>query len=107
MSTATVFSALATAQCGAIHTDGRLVLTDQALSFTPFAHSLTTAPYHWPRSAISHTSLCQLTGGGFIPLGAAGIRITMTDQRSYQFILANPKQWCALLKTASHELSTE
>jgi hypothetical protein len=102
MSASTLFSTLATAQCGAIHTDGRLILTEQALSFEPFEHSLATAPYHWPRSAISSASLCQLKGGGFIPLGVAGIRITLANQSSYQFILANPEHWCELLMTVTH-----
>ena len=90
---------LATAQQGAAHCDGYLSLSATELHFAPFNQAYGLGPYHLKRNEISKVEACIGKGGGFIPLVAEAISITMADSRQYQFILAEPEQWLALLQT--------
>lgn len=92
------FSVIATAQQGVGHSDGQLTLDDRTLTFAPFNQTFGLGPYQINRSDIINTALCSGKGGGFIPLGTRGIVVTTADNQSYQFILAEPEQWLALLQ---------
>ncbi len=91
-------SVVATAQQGVGHSDGKLSLNSQALTFEPFNQAFGLGPYHISRADIVKTELCHGKGGGFIPLATQGIEVTTADSKSYQFLLAEPEQWLTLLQ---------
>jgi hypothetical protein len=88
----------ATAQHGAAHCDGYLSLSAVELHFEPFNQAYGLGPYHIKRNEISKVEKTTGKGGGFIPLVSEAIRITMADSHEYQFILAEPDNWLALLQ---------
>jgi hypothetical protein len=90
---------LATLQQGAAHCDGYLSLSATELHFVPFNQAYGLGPYHLQRHEISKVEPCRGTGAGFIPLVSEAMSITMADSRQYQFILAQPERWIALLQT--------
>lgn len=94
---------LATAQQGAAHCDGYLSLSATELHFAPFNQAYGLGPYHIKRNEISKVEASFGKGGGFIPLVSEAISITMADSRQYQFILAEPEHWLALLKAPTSE----
>lgn len=94
---------LATAQQGAAHCDGYLSLSATELHFAPFNQSYGLGPYQIKRNEISKVEASCGKGGGFIPLVSEAISITMADSRQYQFILAEPEQWLALLAVSTAE----
>jgi hypothetical protein len=91
-------SVVATAQQGVGHSDGKLTLDARTLTFQPFNQAFGLGPYHINRSDIVQTELCHGKGGGFIPLATKGIEVTTADNKTYQFLLAEPEQWLALLQ---------
>lgn len=92
------FSVIATAQQGVGHSDGKLTLDAQTLTFEPFNQAFALGPYQINRSDIVNTALCSGKGGGFIPLATQGIEVTTADSKSYQFLLAEPERWLALMQ---------
>ncbi len=91
-------SIVATAQQGVGHSDGKLSLNAHTLTFEPFNQAFALGPYHISRTDIVKTELCHGKGGGFIPLATQGIMVTTADNKSYQFLLAEPETWLALLQ---------
>jgi|GEM_PF-364469 len=94
---------LATAQHGAAHCDGYLSLSANELHFAPFNQAYGLGPYHIKRHEISKVEATCGKGGGFIPLVSEAIKITMADSSEYQFILAEPNHWRALLQPHTAE----
>ncbi len=92
---------LATAQLGAGHSDGYLSVNSVTLHFEPFNQAYGLGPYLIPRDEISKVEPAYGKGGGFIPLIADAITITMADSRQYQFVLADAAGWIALLQPKS------
>lgn len=92
------FSVMATAQQGVGHSDGKLTLDAQTLTFAPFNQAFGLGPYQLLRADIVNIALCTGKGGGFIPLATTGIAVTTADNKTYQFLLAEPEQWLALLQ---------
>ena len=92
------FSVMATAQQGVGHSDGKLSLDARTLTFAPFNQAFGLGPYQILRAEIVNIALCTGKGGGFIPLATTGIAVTTTDNKIYQFLLAEPEQWLALLQ---------
>lgn len=91
-------SVVATAQQGVGHSDGKLTLDSRTLTFEPFSQAFALGPYYISRTDIVKTDLCHGKGGGFIPLATQGIVVTTADSKSYQFLLAEPETWLALLQ---------
>ena len=89
---------LATVQLGVAHCDGYLCLSATELHFSPFNQAYGLGPYQIKRNEISKVETTTGKGGGFIPLVSEAIRITMADSSEYQFILAQPNDWLALLQ---------
>ena len=55
-------------------------------------------PYTFTRSAIVKIEKSAGTGAGILPLTSDAITITLDNEDTYDFILANPDEWIRLLK---------
>ncbi|MCE9685473.1 hypothetical protein LZP73_04475 [Shewanella sp. AS16] len=91
-------STLASVQQGGARADGSLQLTATTLDFSAFNKQFGLGPYSIALAAIAEVTKCWGKGGGILPVTSDGIEITLKDGRSYQFILANPDDWIALLR---------
>ncbi len=90
-------STYASFQHGAIRSDGKLFVTDSEVSFEPFGKVLSLGPYKLNRHSIAKVERCTGKAGGIMPITSDAIRITLSNNDSYEFILANPKEWIACL----------
>ncbi|MEJ2765664.1 hypothetical protein VV869_17055 [Photobacterium sp. MCCC 1A19761] len=91
-------SSIATVQCGVARADGKLWVTESELQFEPHNQAFGLGPYRIERKSIAHVEKCLGKGGGFIPVTTDAIRITLSDGQVFEFILANPEQWLAVLR---------
>lgn len=90
-------STYASFQNGAIRSEGKLIVTDTEVSFDPFSEALSLGPYKLDRQSIAKVEQCMGMAGGILPITSDAIRITLSNNDSYEFILANPKEWIACL----------
>ncbi|KNC66532.1 hypothetical protein [Pseudoalteromonas ardens] len=88
---------IATIQNGVARSDGKLSATKDALIFEPLNKKFGLGPYHIERSAISKIERCYGTGAGILPVTTEAIRVTLINDHSYEFIIANAKEWLAHL----------
>ncbi len=88
-----VKSSYASFQYGAIRSDGKLFVTENEVSFEPFGKEFSLGPYNLSRQSIAKVEQCKGMAGGIIPITSDAIRITMLNNDTYEFILANPEQW--------------
>ncbi|EIZ1363969.1 hypothetical protein ACJXWG_004576 [Vibrio parahaemolyticus] len=86
-------SSFATVQIGVAKADGKLSLTDTEVVFVPFNEQLGLGPYHIKRDEIKSVIQDVGKGGGIIPIITDAIRITLSNDSTFVFITANPKQW--------------
>jgi hypothetical protein len=90
-------SSYASFQYGAVRSDGKLLVTDSEVSFEPFGKALNLGPYKLHRQSIAKVEQCAGMAGGIMPITSDAICITLANDDSYEFILANPKEWIAYL----------
>ncbi|ANQ21847.1 hypothetical protein BA893_09250 [Vibrio natriegens] len=86
-------SAAATIQVGVARADGKLSLTDTEVIFKPYSQKLAFGPYILKRDEIVSVEKCIGKGAGIMPVTSEAIRITLSDQRAYEFVIAEPNQW--------------
>ncbi|WP_258405957.1 hypothetical protein [Shewanella acanthi] len=90
-------STVATLQLGVAKADGKLTLTEDILSFVPFNHRLGLGPYCLALDEILSVEPCSGKAGGIIPITYNAIRINLSNQQSYEFILADTHKWLETL----------
>lgn len=90
-------SATATIQVGVARADGKLSLTETQVTFEPYNQKLAFGPYILKRDEIVSVEKCIGKGAGIMPVTSEAIRITLSDQRAFEFIIAEPNQWLAAL----------
>ena len=95
---ALVKSGLATVQKGVAKSDGKLTLNTSELHFTPFNQQLGMGPYVIQLDTITAITKCWGRGGGIIPITSNGIELSIRGGGQFQFIVANPEEWIALLQ---------
>lgn len=93
----TVKSSTATIQNGVTRADGQLSVSLYDISFEPFNEKLGLGPYKVDRSNIAKVEKCVGKGAGFLPITSDAIRITCTNNETYEFIISNPEEWVDLL----------
>ncbi|QSX38262.1 hypothetical protein [Shewanella sedimentimangrovi] len=97
MESQTIKSTVAAVQNGVARADGKLSLTVSDLSFVPYNTQLGLGPYSIPRGEITKVEKCLGKGGGIMPVTRDALRITLDGGKQFEFILANPEDWLALL----------
>ena len=97
MSVNRIKSSIATVQNGVARADGKLQLTEFEVIFEPFNQEFGLGPYQFKRAEIAAVGKCLGKGGGIIPITTEAIRITLQSEQVYEFIIAQPSQWIALL----------
>ncbi|ANQ17030.1 hypothetical protein [Vibrio natriegens] len=90
-------SAAATIQVGVARADGKLSLTDTEVIFKPYNQKLAFGPYILKRDEIVSVEKCIGKGAGIMPVTSEAIRITLSDQRAFEFVIAEPNHWLAAL----------
>ncbi|MDV6251220.1 hypothetical protein [Vibrio sp. EA2] len=93
MSGEIIKSSAATIQVGVARADGKLSLTDTEFIFEPYNQKLALGPYILKRKEIISVEKCIGKGAGLMPVTSEAIRITLSDKRAYEFIIAEPNQW--------------
>lgn len=88
-----VKSSYASFQYGAIRSEGKLFVTESEVSFEPFGKEFSLGPYKLSRQSIAKVEQCKGMAGGIMPITSDAIRITLLNNDTYEFILANPEQW--------------
>ncbi len=91
-------SSFAILQLGVAKVDGKLSLTDTEISFVPFNSQLGLGPYLFKCADIVSVEKAVGKGGGVIPVSTDAIRFTLSDEITYEFIIANPEQWVDAFK---------
>lgn len=91
-------SSTATYQGGVAKADGKFYVTQGEVRFEPYNESAGLGPYTFTRSAIVKIEKSAGRGAGILPLTSAAITITLDNEDTYDFILANPDEWIRLLK---------
>lgn len=66
-------------------------------SFFTFNEKLGLGPYKFERSSIAKAEKCVGKGAGILPITSDAIRITCTNNETYEFIISNPDEWVNLL----------
>lgn len=97
MSDIGIKSSIATIQAGVARADGKLSLTDSEVTFVPFNQQFGLGPYRFSSSDIVSVEKCFGKGGGIIPVTTDAIRITLSNEKVYEFIVTEPTQWIAAL----------
>ncbi|WKE64794.1 hypothetical protein PVT67_14140 [Gallaecimonas kandeliae] len=90
-------SSVATVQLGVARADGKLSLTDSDVSFVPFNEQFGLGPYRFKRDEIKSVAKCLGKGGGIMPVTTDAIRVTLSDESCYEFIVAEAEQWIEAL----------
>ncbi|GAA3555125.1 hypothetical protein [Marinobacter xestospongiae] len=90
-------SATATVQNGVAKADGKFSVTTSSIHFEPYNKEFGLGPYKLDRNAVVEVKKCWGKGGGILPVTSDGIELTLEDGSAYQFIVANPDDWLALL----------
>ncbi|MCA0935969.1 hypothetical protein LCL85_10550 [Vibrio alginolyticus] len=93
MSEDIIKSSAATIQVGVARADGKLSLTPSEVVFKPYAQKLALGPYILKRDEITSVEKCIGKGAGIMPITSDAIRITLSDERVFEFIIAEPNQW--------------
>ncbi len=93
MSGEIVKSSIATLQVGAARADGKLTLTNSEVIFEPYNQKLGLGPYTLKRDEIISVQKCIGKGAGIMPVTSEAIRITYSEKRAFEFIIAEPNQW--------------
>ncbi|MEC4088525.1 hypothetical protein [Pseudoalteromonas rubra] len=88
---------IATIQNGVARSDGKLSATKDVLIFEPLNKKFGLGPYYIERSAISKIEMYYGKGAGVLPVTTEAIRVTLINGHSYEFIIANAKEWQAHL----------
>jgi hypothetical protein len=91
-------SSTATYQSGVAKADGKFYVTQGEVRFEPYNERAGLGPYTLTRSAIVKIEKSVGTGAGILPLTSDAITITLENEDTYDFILANPDEWIRLLK---------
>ena len=91
-------SSTATYQSGVVKADGKLYITQGEVRFEPYNERAGLGPYTLTRSAIVKIEKSVGTGAGILPLTSDAITITLENEDTYDFIIANPDEWIRLLK---------
>ncbi|MBR9875925.1 hypothetical protein L3V31_15500 [Vibrio sp. J1-1] len=94
-------SSTATIQVGVARADGKLSLTETKIIFEPYSQKLALGPYILKRDEIVSVEKCIGKGAGIMPVTSDAIRITLSDERAYEFIIAEPNQWIAAFGATS------
>ncbi|GAB6262618.1 hypothetical protein [Photobacterium sp. R1] len=97
MSEKIIQSSVATVQIGVARADGKLSITDSDVTFVPFNQQFGLGPYRFSRHEIASVVQCFGKGGGIMPVTRDAIRITLSSEQVYEFIIAEPKQWVKAL----------
>lgn len=93
MSGEIIKSSVATIQVGVARADGKLSLTDSEVIFEPYNQKLAFGPYILKRDEIVSVEKCIGKGAGIMPITSDAIRIMLSDERAFEFIIAEPNQW--------------
>ncbi|WP_319554072.1 hypothetical protein [Vibrio sp.] len=93
MSGEIIKSSVATIQVGVARADGKLSLTDAEVIFEPYNQKIALGPYILQRDEIVSVEKCIGKGAGLMPVTNDAIRITLSDERTFEFIIAEPNQW--------------
>ncbi len=93
MSEETIKSSAATIQVGVARADGKLSLTPSKVIFKPYGQKLALGPYILKCDEITSVKKCIGKGAGIMPVTCDAIRITLSDERVFEFIIAEPEQW--------------
>ncbi len=93
MSEKIIKSSVATMQVGVARADGKLSLTNLEVIFEPYNRKLAFGPYLLKRDEIVSVERCIGKGAGIMPVTSDAIRITLSDERVFEFIIAEPHQW--------------
>ena len=91
-------SSTATYQSGVAKADGKFYVTQGEVRFEPYNGSAGLGPYTLSRSAIIKIEKSVGKGAGILPLTHDAITITLKNNDTYDFILANPDEWIRLFK---------
>lgn len=91
-------SSNATVQNGVARADGKFWVTESDIHFEPYNTEFGLGPYKLDRQSVSKVEKCVAMGGGFIPVTTDAIKITLSDDHSYKFILAFADEWLELLR---------
>ncbi|MFY8350761.1 hypothetical protein AAEU29_09535 [Pseudoalteromonas sp. SSM20] len=90
-------SSTATIQNGVTRADGQFSVSQYDICFKPFNEKLGLGPYKFERSSIAKVEKCVGKGAGILPISSDAIRITCTNNETYEFIISNPDEWVNLL----------
>ncbi|MBW4965921.1 hypothetical protein KZZ04_06025 [Pseudoalteromonas sp. CR1] len=91
-------SSTATYQNGVAKADGKFYVTQGEVRFEPYNERAGLGPYTLSRSAIIKIEKSVGKGAAILPLTYDAITITLENEDTYDFILANPDEWIRLLK---------
>lgn len=93
----TLKSSTATIQNGVTRADGQFSVSQYGICFKPFNEKLGLGPYNVERASIAKVEKCVGKGAGILPITSDAIRITCTNNETYEFIISNPDEWVNLL----------
>ena len=86
-------STFATAQQGVAKADGTFWVTANEVGFTPLNAAFGLGPYNFACNDIADIKLASGKAAGLLAITASAIHITLSDGRSFEFIMADPSWW--------------
>lgn len=90
-------SSIAAIQNGVARADGKLEVSESEIRFVPFNQTLGLGPYCIERQQIRCVERTVGKGGGLLPVTKDAIKITLQNNKVYEFILASPEEWITIL----------
>ncbi|MDG9669335.1 hypothetical protein ONV78_16465 [Hahella sp. CR1] len=86
-------SSTSTIQRGVAKADGKLWMTAETLHFAPYNEDFGLGPYNIPL-----TDIAKVEKHSIPPLLPEGFKVTLMNDHTYQFIVANSETWIELVE---------